>query len=312
MSLWTPGGEHEVPRETAPDSAAEEAPRARPTDMDEEALAEALGIPSLADLSDEEREQLEAAVAQMAETERQLATTPADVVIANHAMGMYELAAIHLRQDPPNLPEARLSIDALSSVLNGLQGRLGQNEQTLVQALSQLQQAFVAIATHLPRWTERWMATAGVEAHVVFMGGSLEGVCARGMADAIVDLRETGGRIRRNRLRVLAEGEHCQAIFSWSPPMSAAVADLSLRLEAALDARSTQYVMLHIPADQVDELSGVFPGLAAPTVLPLSGREDLVAAHIVVQRKNLWARLGALRELGATGIVALPTDAILK
>jgi len=146
MSLWTPGGEHEVPRETAPDSAAEEAPRARPTDMDEEALAEALGIPSLADLSDEEREQLEAAVAQMAETERQLATTPADVVIANHAMGMYELAAIHLRQDPPNLPEARLSIDALSSVLNGLQGRLGQNEQTLVQALSQLQQAFVAVA----------------------------------------------------------------------------------------------------------------------------------------------------------------------
>lgn len=168
------------------------------------------------------------------------------------------------------------------------------------------------IATHLPRWTERWMASAGVDAHVVFMGGSLEGVCARGMADAIVDLRETGGSLRRNRLRVLAEGEHCQAIFSWAPPMSAAVADLSLRLEAALDARTTQYVMLHIPADQVDELAELFPGLAAPTVLPLSGREDLVAAHIVVQRANLWGRLGALRELGATGIVALPTDAILK
>ena len=114
--------------------------------MDEEALAEALGIPSLAELSDEEREQLEAAVAQMAETERQLATTPADVVIANHAMGMYELAAIHLRQSPPNLAEARLAIDALSAVLDGLRGRLGQNENTLVQARAQLQQAFVAIS----------------------------------------------------------------------------------------------------------------------------------------------------------------------
>lgn len=146
MSLWTPGGEHEVPREPAPADGAEDAPRARPTDMDEEALAEALGIGSLADLSDDEREQLEAAVAQMAETERQLATTPADVVIANHAMGMYELAAIHLRQDPPNLSEARLSIDALSVLLDGLQGRLGQNEQTLNQARVQLQQAFVAVS----------------------------------------------------------------------------------------------------------------------------------------------------------------------
>lgn len=146
MSLWTPGGEHQVPREPAPDSGAQEPARSRPTDMDEEALAEALGIPSLADLSDEEREQLEAAVAQMAETERQLATTPADVVIANHAMGMYELAAIHLRQDPPNLSEARLCIDALSALLDGLQGRLGQNEPTLIQARTQLQQAFVAVS----------------------------------------------------------------------------------------------------------------------------------------------------------------------
>lgn len=146
MSLWTPGGEHQVPRERAPEPNADQEPQARPTDMDEEALAEALGIPSLSELSDEEREQLEAAVAQMAETERQLATTPADVVIANHAMGMYELAAIHLRQDPPNLPEARLCIDALSALLDGLQGRLGQNEATLVQARTQLQQAFVAVS----------------------------------------------------------------------------------------------------------------------------------------------------------------------
>ena len=70
MSLWTPGGEHQVPREPA-GTEPEGEPR-RTSDMDEEALAEALGIPSLADLSDEERAQLEAAVVQMAETERQL------------------------------------------------------------------------------------------------------------------------------------------------------------------------------------------------------------------------------------------------
>ncbi len=183
-------------------------------------------------------------------------------------------------------------------------------EDAAFQTLDDL--AGKTIATHLPRWTTRWMANAGVDAKVVNMGGSLEGVCAVGLADAIVDLRETGGSLLRNRLRVLEEGHACEATFQWADTAAEAIAPLTLRLEAALEARQTQYVMLHVPADKVDQLSTVFPGLAAPTVLPLAGREDLVAAHIVVQRRNLWSKLGELRSMGATGIVALKTDAILR
>ena len=149
MSLWTPGGEHEVPREQ-PQPAPTSPPSGRNDDqvqMDEAALAEALGIPSLDELSDDERAQLEQAVIQMAETERQMATTPAEVVVANHAMGLYELAAIHMRQNPPALSEASLAIDALGAILDGLQGRLGENEATLVQARAQLQQAFVGLSS---------------------------------------------------------------------------------------------------------------------------------------------------------------------
>lgn len=168
------------------------------------------------------------------------------------------------------------------------------------------------VATHLPAWTSRWLANEGVDAHVVGMGGSLEGVCTVGMADAIVDLRETGGSLLRNQLRVLAEGERCQATFMWAESAAEQIAPLTLRLDAALEARLTQYVMLHLPADKVGELGNVFPGLAAPTVLPLAGRDDLVAAHIVVKRANLWTKLGELRAMGATGIVALNTDAIVN
>lgn len=181
------------------------------------------------------------------------------------------------------------------------------------QTISDL--AGARVATHLPNWTQRWLDNAGVDATVVNMGGSLEGICAVGLADAIVDLKETGGSLLRNRLRVLEDGEACQATFSWGSELTeterSIVNNLELRLCAALDARKTQYVMLHLPAERVGELSEVFPGLAAPTILPLAGREDLVAAHIVVQRKNLWTKLGALRDMGATGIVALPTDAIV-
>ena len=167
------------------------------------------------------------------------------------------------------------------------------------------------VATHLPCWTERWLHHSGVDAKVVHMGGSLEGVCAVGLADAIVDLRETGGSLQRNRLRVLEEGMSCQATFSWSADVDDALAPMRLRLEAALNARQTQYVMLHIPKDKLDDLSELFGGLAAPTVLPLSGRDDIVAAHIVVKRKVLWGNLTSLRKLGATDIVALNTDAIV-
>ena len=69
--------------------------------------------------------------------------------------------------------------------------------------------------------------------------------------------------------------------------------------------------MLHVPKDKLDQLGTVFPGLAAPTVLPLAGRDDLVAAHIVVKKANLWSKLSELQAMGATGIVALNTDAIV-
>jgi ATP phosphoribosyltransferase len=167
------------------------------------------------------------------------------------------------------------------------------------------------VATHLPDWTTRWFAEQGIEVTVVAMGGSLEGVCAVGMADAIVDLRETGGSLARNNLRVIAEVRRCEAVFCNAADPSPEIDDLRLRIGAALAARRTQYLLLHIPADRVDTLSTVFPGLAAPTVLPLAGRSDLVAAHLVVDRSELWSKLGDLRALGASGIVALPTDAIL-
>ena len=61
-------------------------------------------------------------------------------------MGLYELAAIHLNREEPNLEAARLAIDALAAVLERCQGRLGEPESTLIEARSQLQMAFVNVA----------------------------------------------------------------------------------------------------------------------------------------------------------------------
>jgi ATP phosphoribosyltransferase len=166
------------------------------------------------------------------------------------------------------------------------------------------------VATHLPRLTERFFAERGVDVTVVGMGGSLEGVCAAGLADAIVDLRETGTSLLTNRLRVLEEIRACEALLVRRVD-TPALSDLTLRAEAVLAARRHRYVMLHVPRERLESLREVFPGLASPTVLPLAGRDDLVAVHFVVSGADLWARLSDLRALGATGIVALEPQALL-
>jgi hypothetical protein len=84
--------------------------------------------------------------AQLAQMQEQLARTPAEIVIANHAFGLFELAALHLSQQPPKLDQARLAIDALGALVEGMTGRLGTHEPELIQGLGQLRLAFVQIS----------------------------------------------------------------------------------------------------------------------------------------------------------------------
>ena len=86
-----------------------------------------------------------AMAAEMDAVRQQLASVPAAVVVANHAMGLYELAAIHLSADPPAFGEAQVAIDAMGAIVEGLKGRLGDNETVLVDALGQLRLAFVQL-----------------------------------------------------------------------------------------------------------------------------------------------------------------------
>ncbi|HUG85934.1 MAG TPA: ATP phosphoribosyltransferase, partial [Euzebya sp.] len=171
--------------------------------------------------------------------------------------------------------------------------------------------AGAVVATHMPNLTGAFFAEPGIAVTVVAMGGSLEGVCSAGLADAIVDNTETGTSLRQNRLKVLTEIKACEAEFVHRPGLRA-LEDLELRLEAALAARQHRYVMLHVPVDRIDDLVEMFHGLETPTVLPLAARSDLVAVHFVVRNGELWEKLSDLRALGATDIVATQPVALLE
>jgi hypothetical protein len=127
-TLWTPDGERPV-RHSDP-ATPSQASAAPPVGAD--------GEPS--------DEEMAAQMAEMAELAEQLATTPAELVIANHAYGLFQLASLHLSLQPPQLDQARLAIDACGALVEGLRGRLGEPEEQLVEGLAQLRLAFVQIS----------------------------------------------------------------------------------------------------------------------------------------------------------------------
>ena len=126
-SLWTPDGERPVGRPSGPSGPGPAGAPPDPFDgtdgdVDDDALA-----------------------AQVEAMRAELANAPVEVVVANHCYGLFELAAVYLSQQPPLLSQARLAIDALGCLVDGLEGRLGEGEPALKEGLTNLRLAFVQI-----------------------------------------------------------------------------------------------------------------------------------------------------------------------
>ena len=134
-SLWTPGGEHPVGDRRDPEGSGGGRSRSgrAPDDVEDDLSEDAEGVD-------------EAALrAQIDEARARVAEVPAEVVVINHAMGLYELAAIHLSAAPPDLTAAALAIDAFACLVEGLGDRLGPDVATLRDALAQIRMAFVQV-----------------------------------------------------------------------------------------------------------------------------------------------------------------------
>src|SRR5215210_1400694 len=102
-TIWTPSGERTVQRDDTPSPPPQPSPTTSPD-----------GPSGGSQPSEEEL------AAHMARVQRELLQTPAVVVIANHCIGLFQLAALHLDQERPDLPQAQLAIDALAAIVEGL------------------------------------------------------------------------------------------------------------------------------------------------------------------------------------------------
>jgi ATP phosphoribosyltransferase len=160
------------------------------------------------------------------------------------------------------------------------------------------------LATSFPNVTRRYLAQHKADAHLVNLGGSVEIMIALGVADAIVDLVETGSTLAANRLRVLAEiGRYESVLIQNKARREAELADRVVRrLEGVIIARSWSLLEYNLPREKLPQAEKITPGFNSPTVNPL---EDPAwcAVRVMVRRGEVIDVMEKLEAIGAHAIL---------
>ncbi len=173
------------------------------------------------------------------------------------------------------------------------------------------------IATSYPNIVKRYLAAQGLSAHLVEMAGSVEIAPALGVADAVCDLVSTGSTLDSNGLRELAVVLRSEAVLvrtgrSLDPVLESHLARLQARLSGVLRAEQAKYIMMNAPAEAVDRLRGIIPGMEEPTVIPLGTDRRRVAVHAVAPEPIFWETMERLKEAGASSILVVPIEKIIE
>jgi ATP phosphoribosyltransferase len=171
------------------------------------------------------------------------------------------------------------------------------------------------IATELVESTRRYLARNGVTAKVEFSWGATE-VKPPVLADAIVEVTETGSSLRANKLRIVETvlESNTQLIAnknSWSDPWKRKkLEDLKLLLEGAINALGKVGLMLNVHEKNLKAVLGVLPALKRPTVSHLSDGEWL-AVNTILDESTVRTIIPRLKQAGAEGIVEYPLNKIV-
>lgn len=172
------------------------------------------------------------------------------------------------------------------------------------------------IATSHPNLTQRFFDEQEPPVKIVQMRGSVEVAPKMGAADAVADLVSTGSTLMVNGLRpvlTILESEAVLAGGGGPPAASGNPAEaLAVRtaLESVVEGRRRRYLLLNAPRESLDRITGLIPGLEAPTVVPLA-EEGMVAVHSVVERDEVWNLLPRLKEAGGRDILVLPVGQLV-
>ncbi len=171
------------------------------------------------------------------------------------------------------------------------------------------------IATEVVQLTTRWLARHGVTAHVEFSWGATE-VKPPQLADAIVEVTETGSSLRANDLRIVAELLQSTTRFITNKAAHAdpwkrqKMEDIVLMLRGAMAAEGKVGMMMNVKKDDLARVLPLLPALQKPTISSLSDAE-WVAVNTILPEDTVRHLIPALSQAGARGIVEYPISKII-
>jgi ATP phosphoribosyltransferase len=171
------------------------------------------------------------------------------------------------------------------------------------------------VSTEYPELTRKVLAAHGVEAEIAFSYGATEAKVPD-IADAVVDMTETGSALRAAGLKVIETllVSHTELIANpvaaADPEKRHAMEQILTLLQGTLEARGKVLVKLNVSAENLDAVLGVLPSMRSPTISELSGG-GAYALETVVAKSGINTLIPALRDQGATDILELPLSKIV-
>jgi ATP phosphoribosyltransferase len=171
------------------------------------------------------------------------------------------------------------------------------------------------IATELVNVTKNYFRDRGVEVKVEFSWGATE-VKPPTLADAIVEITETGSSLRANHLRILDTvlESNTQVIANknaWADAVKRRkIENLALMLRGAMEAKERVGLMLNVRKEDLDSVLSVLPALKRPTISALS-EPGWLAVNTVIEEHSAWDVIPRLKEAKAQGIVEYPLNKVV-
>lgn len=172
------------------------------------------------------------------------------------------------------------------------------------------------IATELVRFTKRYFSERHIDVEVEFSWGATEAKVVSGLADAIVEVTETGSTIKAHGLKIIQDlmESNTQLIAnkaSYEDPWKRAKIDqIVLLLKGALRAERMVGLKMNLPVKKMEEVTEILPSLNAPTMAGLYN-SSWVSLEVVVDRSVVRDLIPRLIQAGAEGIIEYPLNKVI-
>jgi ATP phosphoribosyltransferase len=172
------------------------------------------------------------------------------------------------------------------------------------------------IATELVGYTRRYFEDKGIDVDVEFSWGATEAKVVSGLADAIVEVTETGSTIKAHGLRIIHDlmQTNTQLIANhtaWKDPQKRAkIEQIALLLKGALLGEKLVGLKMNVPATSLEEVVGLLPSLNAPTVASLY-QSTWFSVETVVNTGVVRNLIPELLQAGAEGIIEYPLNKVV-